>query len=102
MGNYCSISLIENQKQFGTSEAMAVSKKLGVSSFHATKSSTNFAWWAKIWTGLLPSLLMCEKSKERKDWRWRRVPSMTLITAGGARESQVRALQTWSIDKRYI
>ena len=43
MGNYCSISLIENQKQFGTSEAMAVSKKLGVSSFHATKSSTNFA-----------------------------------------------------------
>ena len=43
MGNYCSISLIENQKQFGTSEAMAVSTKLGVSSFHATKSSTNFA-----------------------------------------------------------
>lgn len=31
MGNYCSISLIENRKQFGTSEAMAVSKKLGFS-----------------------------------------------------------------------
>ena len=30
-----------NHKQSGTSEAIAVSKKLGVSSTHATKSPTN-------------------------------------------------------------
>ena len=54
--------------QAATSEAIAASKKLGVSSTHASKSKTGLAHWAKRWAGLLPALFMWENSKEGKVW----------------------------------
>lgn len=59
--SYC-ITLLIKSNQSITSEAINVLKKLVISSTHATKSSTNFAWWANLCVGLLPSLLMCDTS----------------------------------------